>query len=187
MGISEKIGYLQIGGKPITNEQLAVMAGVPVDQVIPLINELEINGVFSRDGNGIPYCRRMAREGIDYLKAKEYGKLGGNPALKEEDKNQKLEAKGGLTPTLNHTLNPMFEQFWTAYPRKIGKKSALKAFNKATDMPDIKVVINTIEAQKQSKQWQAERGKFIPHPATWLNQGRWDDVMEVKQEHRSMI
>lgn len=36
-------------------------------------------------------------------------------------------------------------------------------------------VLAAVEQQKRSEQWQKDGGQFIPHPATWLNQGRWDD------------
>src|SRR4030042_1264728 len=68
-----------------------------------------------------------------------------------------------------------FSQFWTAYPKKIGKKAALKAWLKAKDKPPIKNIIQSIEHQKTSNQWQKENGEYIPLPTTWINQGRWDD------------
>lgn len=66
-----------------------------------------------------------------------------------------------------------FAVFWQAYPKKVGKKDAEKAFKKAK-MP-LDVLLSAIEAQKNGAQWQKENGRFIPNPATWLNQGRWDD------------
>jgi DNA-binding Lrp family transcriptional regulator len=103
MGISERVGFLQIGGKPITNEQLAIMSGVSLETVKPLLDELESNGVFSRDDKGVCYCRRMAREADAFEKAREYGKHGGNPALKKpEARIKKLEA----TDPLREGVNP---------------------------------------------------------------------------------
>lgn len=101
MGISEKVGYLQLGGKPITIEQLAIMVGTSIEEVKSCLKELEDNGVFSRDNNGIPYSRRMAREADEFNKAREYGLKGGNPVLKNfthkpEATSQKLEAREGL-------------------------------------------------------------------------------------------
>lgn len=29
----------------------------------------------------------------------------------------------------------------------------------------------------QNEQWRKDNGQYIPNPATWLNQGRWDDVL----------
>ncbi|MGI6014333.1 MAG: hypothetical protein ACOX7K_08685 [Oscillospiraceae bacterium] len=66
-----------------------------------------------------------------------------------------------------------FAVFWEAYPKKVGKKDAEKAFRKA-EMP-LDILLTAIEAQKNGEQWQKENGRFIPNPATWLNQGRWDD------------
>lgn len=69
-----------------------------------------------------------------------------------------------------------FEIFWNAYPRKIGKKEALKAWGKASGKPSLDDLLAAVEKQKASVQWTKDGGQFIPHPATWLNQGRWDDV-----------
>ena len=70
-----------------------------------------------------------------------------------------------------------FEEFWKAYPKKVGKPAALKAWKKLKPRPDLGVVLTAIESQKQSEQWQEKR--FIPHASTWLNQGRWTDELEL--------
>ena len=47
--------------------------------------------------------------------------------------------------------------------------------------PSVLEIIRVIEQQKQSEQWKKEGGQFIPHPATWLNQGRWaDEVLSME-------
>lgn len=66
-----------------------------------------------------------------------------------------------------------FEIFWNEYPRKVGKKEAFRAFKKA-NMP-VQVLLSAVREQKQSAMWTKEGGRYIPNPATWLNQGRWDD------------
>ena len=68
-----------------------------------------------------------------------------------------------------------FDAFWSAYPRKIGKGAARKAWARATDRPHVAAMIANIRAHVDSDQWQRDGGQFIPHPATWLNQKRWDD------------
>lgn len=73
-----------------------------------------------------------------------------------------------------------FEQFWQQYPRKIGKKAALAAWMKAQDKPALPDVLLAIDRAKRSEQWQKDGGQFIPHPATWLNQGRWADTHEAR-------
>jgi hypothetical protein len=84
----------------------------------------------------------------------------------ETEKKEPAEAEASLS----------FEDFWQAYPRKVGKKSAETAYKKIKPSQRLFAkMIETIEAFKKSKQWQDENGRFIPNPSTWLNQGRWDD------------
>ena len=66
-----------------------------------------------------------------------------------------------------------FSAFWNAYPRKVGKGAAQKAFSKVK-VP-LAVLLSALEQQKQSDQWNRDGGQYIPYPATWLNQRRWED------------
>ena len=66
-----------------------------------------------------------------------------------------------------------FLEFWNLYPKKKKKKEALNAWLKAS--PPIQLVLNAIAWQKQQRDWVKEDGKFIPHPATYINGNRWED------------
>jgi hypothetical protein len=72
-----------------------------------------------------------------------------------------------------------FVDFWKAYPRKTGKDAALKSWK--VKNPPLDKCLTALEWLKKSPQWlkvddQGVKGAFIPLPATWLNQGRWNDV-----------
>jgi hypothetical protein len=74
------------------------------------------------------------------------------------------------------TADRRFAEFWLAYPKKVGKDAAQKAFGKRK--PDdelLTLMLAAIKAQKHSSNWLKDGGQFIPHPATWLNEGRWMD------------
>lgn len=71
-----------------------------------------------------------------------------------------------------------FETFWRAYPKKVGKKAAERAFEKAR-VP-LNTLLDALDRQKDSQQWQRDSGQYIPNPATWLNQGRWEDETPSK-------
>lgn len=74
-----------------------------------------------------------------------------------------------------------FDEFWAAYPRKVAKLAAIRAWDKAVKMASAEEIIAAVEAQKKvCEQWQRDGGQFIPHPATWLNQGRWMDEIGSK-------
>lgn len=74
----------------------------------------------------------------------------------------------------------MFEKFWLAYPKKVGKKAARKVFQKI-DVP-LETLLTAIERQKCSDQWSRDNGQYIPNPTTWLNQGRWEDEVRVSSK-----
>ena len=74
-----------------------------------------------------------------------------------------------------------FDAFWAAYPRKVGKLAARKAWAKAlTTAPAARIL-----ADLRRHQFHADP-QYRPHPATWLNQGRWMDEKptEPKDEAR---
>ena len=71
-----------------------------------------------------------------------------------------------------------FLKFWDAYPRKVGKDAALRrwqALRKAGSLPDLAILLGALKWQKEQESWREDGGRYIPHPATWLNAGRWAD------------
>ena len=69
-----------------------------------------------------------------------------------------------------------FNDFWTTYPKKVGKEAAKKAWNRIKPTEELFAkILKTIAREEASESWRRENGRFIPNPATWLNQGRWDD------------
>lgn len=73
-----------------------------------------------------------------------------------------------------------FTRFWSVYPKRVGKQAAQKAFAKAIRVTDIETILSAVEKQKKCDQWTKNNGQYIPNPATWLNQGRWEDETEVE-------
>lgn len=75
-----------------------------------------------------------------------------------------------------------FERFWTVYPRHEKRKDAERAFAKALSTHNgltIDTLINAVEAQKKSRQWLEDGGRYIPHPATWLNGEQWENEVQT--------
>ena len=74
-----------------------------------------------------------------------------------------------------------FDRFWSAYPRRVGKKDAVKVWNQIK--PDdnlIEQIVQGVERWKRSEQWTKDEGRFIPYPATFLRGERWNDSDGVK-------
>lgn len=69
-----------------------------------------------------------------------------------------------------------FAEFWSAYPKKVGKDAAWKAWQK--HQPDgllAAVILRALEWQSKQDNWLKDNQQYVPNPATWLNQGRWQD------------
>jgi hypothetical protein len=78
-----------------------------------------------------------------------------------------------------------FNEFYTLYPRKQGRRAAEKSWQRLSSQEQqdaLEALPNHIEYWKLK---QTEKD-FIPHPATWINQGRWEDEldMEVKKNKK---
>ena len=73
-----------------------------------------------------------------------------------------------------------FEEVWAAYPRKVGKGDARRAWKKIRPDPELsKRMIETLKKMARCEQWTRDGGQFIPHPATWLNREGWEDEPEI--------
>lgn len=73
-------------------------------------------------------------------------------------------------------VDAKFEIFWKSYPRKVGKGAAQKCFErlKPDDMLFARM-LKAVDTARGSPQWTKDGGQYIPNPATWLNQKRWED------------
>lgn len=63
-----------------------------------------------------------------------------------------------------------FDSFWAAYPHRVGKADAVKAFDRAlrrTDIDTLMAGLHRYVAKTDDRPW--------CNPATWLNQDRWTD------------
>ena len=96
--------------------------------------------------------------------------------------NGKRSVSARLTPaqqTLNHKdkdkdkdKETSFDAFWEIYPRKVGKQEAKKSYERAL------LVATPEELFTGAEKFAKDPNRvptFTPHPATWLNQGRWSD------------
>jgi hypothetical protein len=71
-----------------------------------------------------------------------------------------------------------FALWWAQYPRKVGKPAARKAWKRALGKASVAELGAGLEGW--AAYWQArDEPEFVPYPATWLNQERWNDEAPV--------
>lgn len=100
--------------------------------------------------------------------------------IKQESKNKTIKKQN---KELNELQKKQFDKFWQAYPRKVSKKEAQKSWKKINPSLELfEKILKALEMVKQTEQWKKDNGKFIPYPATWLNQERWTDEIKMMQD-----
>jgi hypothetical protein len=74
-----------------------------------------------------------------------------------------------------------FNLFWAQYPRKVGKLTAQRSWQKMPDDHKQKALEAIVEHRKY---WTAKgtEWEFIPHASTWLNQERFEDELVIEQK-----
>jgi len=193
---ADPIGYVLVNGRPLTTTDLARLTGEPEAAVQSALAELERNGVFSRDRSGRIYNRRMVRDAKERSKNQKNGRLGGNPTLcnttekslvvnppdNQPDKAKRLEARS-YKPERKHDPptprkrgavdDPKFEEFWRAYPRRVDKGHARKAWPAALRSATTDEII--AGAKRYAEKREGGDEKFTMHPGAWLNGERWTD------------
>ena len=74
-----------------------------------------------------------------------------------------------------------FENFWSQYPKKVGKLTAKRSWEKLSLDNQQKALEAIVEHRKY---WIAKGTdwEFIPHASTWLNQERFEDELVIEQK-----
>lgn len=73
-----------------------------------------------------------------------------------------------------------FVFFWNEYPNKVGKGKAWQAWLKLKPTNEVaRKIVESVRKYRQTVSWKKDNGQFIPHAATFLNQRRFDDEVEI--------
>lgn len=98
-----------------------------------------------------------------------------------EDKS--IDQSANLVP--RHEVT--FSEFWASYPKKVGKRPCQRKWEKLNPGEGLFIkIMQSLEAQKRSRQWTSDGGRYVPNPLTWINQERWNDVLEPARQRGSI-
>lgn len=105
----------------------------------------------------------------------EYAETVGKDRIGEDRREEKKEIIPPTPPTppkggrsRRATPSPGFQSFWNAYPRKVAKGAAERAWPGDELLPAIIAAL-----EWQTKNWTDPQ--YVPHPGTWLRAKRWED------------
>lgn len=107
---------------------------------------------------------------------------GDKTMTREEERREDSPSERSNTPIPPRGFKPDFAQFYASYPRPSGKEAAAKAYERAQQ----RLQAQRIQDRGEVAAYLLERvtafakspkgmGEFVPHPSTWLNQGRYLD------------
>lgn len=206
---SGRRGHLQqANGQPLSREQIARIASCSPEEVDGLLQELIDSETASVTKAGVVYSRRIerdeykrkirskagrkgglrtgnllkqnAKQNSSKSEANTQAKCGSMDSVLDDPQLQAEEELGGAGEEKPHA-DDGFAAFWAAWPKKVARQDAERAWGKLRPSPELQAVILAAVARwRQTEQW-AVRG-VIPNPATWLNGKRWND--EVPGVHQ---
>ena len=163
-------------------QYLRAKMGVPEEKARDILNLLASIGAIDRDlweGREIVWSENF----IDNLRELYSRRTVGLPTKPfcEGAESSAGIAKPNHEETEQHLRT--FNLFWAMYPNKKGKKTAMAKWLKIKPGKEIfGAIMAGLEEYKKSDQWQRDNGQYIPHPATFLNQERWNDELQVKEK-----
>ena len=101
----------------------------------------------------------------------------GNARERERERESIIDIIPPISPKQDEThSDDEFDKFWQAYPRKQGKQTARRSFAKARKSAAIAEIMAGLNAHNAVWPKASDpRAQYIPHPSTWLNEGRWGD------------
>jgi hypothetical protein len=148
-------------------DELAFRLHMSDEELRAALKPLIDGGFFIDDSNMLAECKQEAIPERERENKKE-------TQDKTEEREPSLRS-GALAVNVSRGTSDWPEdyhdEFWNAYPRKKAKKAAFKALDRIRRSGE--VTFDRLMAGV--KKIPIGEPVFIPHPATWLNAGRWDD------------
>jgi hypothetical protein len=94
---------------------------------------------------------------------------------------QQIDLFGETTALIPVTPPPSFEDFWAACPRKVAKPYAKEVFDRTLKKHKVSPTV-LVEAMKAYAEVMVGKPpKYVLHPSTWLNKGRWTDDLDFER------
>ena len=98
--------------------------------------------------------------------------------LSEDSQPQKEKTKSCMPKQMQDS----FDVFWAAYPKKVSKGDARKAWKQIQPSSELLTkMLSVLGRAKTCSSWKKDGGQYIPHPATWLRAEGWDDEIDPAQ------
>lgn len=103
-----------------------------------------------------------------------------SPAPQAATHHSALPTPQATKRATNHDPLAGFSTFYELYPRRQKRLEAEKAWRKLSPNSELQqTLMMALARHRQQDAWLRDNGQFIPLPASWLNDRRWEDEHEV--------
>ena len=141
----------------------------------PVVWDLDLS--LKRSDSVTGQCDRISKADTGDIKSGHHGSQKRTlVALKADTAMSDKPSVNRPEPSVNRPGNSYpdeFEKFWRAYPKKTGKKSALRRWREAVKTTDPDVI--TVAAEAYAESVRGTEPRYIKNPEGWLNAGRYED------------
>ena len=186
-----------------TNEHFSILLGITKESVSRVISKLiklgylnskirykentkqverrtlKVNWKFvlnQNDNTYTPNCNYSPLKNDIYLPTKMLKKENSREKSKEYNNTYAQSGVQIGNRVQDETTLEKFERFYNAYPKKKSKGKALNWFKKhRPESSLVDTMLESLEKQKLTINWQKQNGRYIPYPATWLNARGWEN------------
>jgi hypothetical protein len=114
------------------------------------------------------------------------GLSDGSPPEKEKEQG-KGSGKGTGKRNRDTSADADFDRFWLAYPKRVAKGQAKKAWPKAVEKADARTLTAAAEDYARWHQEQNTDPQFIKNPSTWLNGECWLDERPARKPQTTRV
>jgi hypothetical protein len=80
---------------------------------------------------------------------------------------------------VKNNTEDLFNEFWTAYPRKLDKAKAFRAFRSALKRATFEDILAGVLLYRNDPKRDPD---FTKYPATWLNSDSWENTHEPSKD-----
>ena len=87
--------------------------------------------------------------------------------------------RGQVSRPVRNKYTDGFEAFWKAYPRRVNKAKAFRAWKSATETVSEDILIDAAKRYAAYHDSVGTGQQYIKHPTTWLNGGEWDSIPAI--------
>lgn len=105
--------------------------------------------------------------------------------IKDSSPDGELVQTGSKSDEPSNAYPAAFEHWWSAYPRKQGKRKALAEWRRATKRVDRDELVTKTKTFASFHAREGTDKQFIPLPTTWLNRDGWDDELISRNPQKS--